>query len=305
MANTNRKRRPFKVAIYRRAYRPYAGRFTAERFRFLVLTRFALKTLFDSRPLLAFFVACNVPFFVFLLLIYVNSNPAAQALMGIRGSTLFNVNNFFFLRFLVFQGTLSFLLTSWVGPGLISVDLSNDALPLYLARPLTRTEYILGKFSVILLLISAITWVPGIILIALQASLAPAEWLQQNYWLFGSMFLGSLLWIAIIGLLSLALSAWVKWRIVSTAGMLVVFFAFAGFGQVVNQVLRTSWGHLLNVGYVINMIWFDLFRMQPVRGLNNRIFELPAWSAWMAVAVVTCVCLLMLNRKLRAREVVR
>lgn len=297
------------MAIYRRAYRPYTGRFTGERFRFLVLTRFALKTLFDSRPLLAFFVACNIPFFVFLLLIYVNSNPAAQALMGIRGSSLFNVNNFFFLRYLMFQGTLSFLLTSWVGPGLVSVDLSNDALPLYLARPLTRTGYVLGKFSVIFLLLSAITWVPGMILIALQASLGPDHWFQENYWLFGSMLVGSLLWIAINGLLSLALSAWVKWRIVSTAAMLVVFFAFAGFGEVLNGVLRTSWGHLLNVGYVINMIWFDLFRMQPVRGLRNhafqRIFDLPAWSGWIAIAALTGFCLLMLNRKLKAREVVR
>jgi ABC-2 type transport system permease protein len=187
----------------------------------------------------------------------------------------------------------------------VSVDLSNDALPLYLARPLSRTEYVLGKFSVIFLIISAITWVPGMILIALQASLSPVEWLQHNYWLFGSMFIGSLLWIAIIGLLSLALSAWVRWRIVSTAAMLVVFFAFAGFGEVLNNVLRTKWGFLLNIGYVINVIWFDVFRMQPVRRFNNRLFELPSWSAWMVVLILTAACVWMLNRKLKAREVVR
>src|SRR5256885_626182 len=196
------------MAIYKRAYRPYTGRFTSERFRFLVLTRFSLKTLFDSRPLLAFFVACNIPFIVFLLLIYVTNSPAVQALMGIKnsGSALFVVDNFFFFRYLAFQGSISFLLTSWVGPGLVSPDLSNDALPLYLARPISRPEYVLGKFSVILILISAITWVPGVILLALQASLAPGDWFQKYYWLFGSMLLGALIWVALIGLLSLALS---------------------------------------------------------------------------------------------------
>src|SRR5579863_828132 len=136
------------MAVFKRIYRPYEGRFTNSRFRFLVITRFALRTLLDSRPLLAFFVACNIPFVVFLLLIYVNNSPAMQAVMGIKGTndSLFLVDNFFFLRYLVFQGTLSFLLTSWVGPGLVSTDLSNDALPLYLARPLSRTEYVLGKF---------------------------------------------------------------------------------------------------------------------------------------------------------------
>ena len=39
------------MAVYRRIYRPYSGRFTNESFRFLVLTRYGLKTLFDSRPL--------------------------------------------------------------------------------------------------------------------------------------------------------------------------------------------------------------------------------------------------------------
>src|SRR5881398_1849276 len=125
--------------------------------------------------------------------------------MGIKssGSALFVVDNFFFFRYLAFQGSISFLLTSWVGPGLVSTDLSNDALPLYLARPLTRTEYVLGKFGVILILISAITWVPGTVLLVLQSSLAPGDWFQKYYWLFGSMFLGALLWIAVIGLLSL------------------------------------------------------------------------------------------------------
>jgi len=297
------------MAVYRRLYRPYAGRFTSDRFRFLVVTRFALRTLFDSRPLLAFFVACNIPFIVFLLLIYVNNSPAAQALMGIKGSTggntLFVIDNFFFLRYLIFQSTLSFLLTAWVGPGLVSVDLSNDALPLFLARPITRVEYVLGKFSVIFLLISAITWVPGMILLGLQCSLAPIDWFQKYYWLFGSMFIGALLWITVVALLSLALSAWVKWRIVATGAMLGIFFALAGFGEALNQVLRTNWGRLLNLGYDINLAWFDLFRMAPHTGFRNPLFDLPPAAGWISLGLLSAFCLLLLNLKLKAREVVR
>src|SRR3954463_12798035 len=106
------------MAVYRRAYKPYSGRFTGERFRFLVLTRFSLRTLFDSRPLLAFFVACNIPFIIFLLLIYLNSSPAAMALLNMKEQVL-RIDNFFFFQFLAFQGSLAFLLTAWVGPGLV------------------------------------------------------------------------------------------------------------------------------------------------------------------------------------------
>jgi hypothetical protein len=44
------------VAVHKRIYRPYEGPLTSERWRFLVLPRFALMDLFDSRLLPAFMV---------------------------------------------------------------------------------------------------------------------------------------------------------------------------------------------------------------------------------------------------------
>ena len=51
----------------------------------------------------------------------------------------------------------------------MSPDLRNNGLPLYLSRPFSRTEYVLGKMSVLLILLSAITWVPGLLLFLFQA----------------------------------------------------------------------------------------------------------------------------------------
>jgi ABC-2 type transport system permease protein len=291
------------MAVYRRIYRPYAGRITAERTRFLVLTKYSLKTLFDSRLLLAFFVACNIPFLFFLLAIYLSHSPAAQALLNMKGAIL-TIDNFFFVRFLFFQGTLCFLMTSLVGPGLVSIDLSNDALPLYFSRPFSRTEYVLGKVTVLALLLSAITWVPGLILFALQADLAGWEWFSKFYWVSGSIMLGSIIWIALLSLMSLALSGWVKWKIAASALMLGVFFALAGFGEAINAVLRTNWGKLLNLGHLIGVIWLALFRLNY--GTMRRDFaDLPLWAAWAMLISITGFSLLMLNRRLKAKEVVR
>ena len=54
-----------------------------------------------------------------------------------------------------------FFLAAFVGPGLISPDLSHNGLPLYLARPFSRAEYVLGKMSVLVGLMSLMTWIPG------------------------------------------------------------------------------------------------------------------------------------------------
>ena len=45
-----------------------------------------------------------------------------------------------------------------VGPQQVSRDLANNGLPLYLCRPFTRSEYVVGKMSIVVILLSTITW---------------------------------------------------------------------------------------------------------------------------------------------------
>ena len=49
----------------------------------------------------------------------------------------------------------------------------------------------------------------------------------------------------------MALSAWVKWRVVAGALLLAVLFFGAGFAQAINAVLRTQSGHFLNLVYLM------------------------------------------------------
>ena len=79
-----------------------------------------------------------------------------------------------------FQTGLAFLLTVLIGPPLISRDLANNALPLYLCRPLSRAEYVIGKMSVLMILISAITWIPGELLFLFQSYLEGAGWAAKE-----------------------------------------------------------------------------------------------------------------------------
>src|SRR5205807_10578886 len=56
----------------------------------------------------------------------------------------------------------------------------HDALPIFLSRPFSRPEYVLGKCAVIALLLSVVTWVPGLILFSLQAGLAEGGWTWRS-----------------------------------------------------------------------------------------------------------------------------
>ena len=54
----------------------------------------------------------------------------------------------FFMYLFLYQAIPAFLIAVIVSPSLIAADLSNNALPLYLGRPIDRHEYVLGKMAV-------------------------------------------------------------------------------------------------------------------------------------------------------------
>lgn len=285
------------MAVYRRSYKPYSGPLTAPWARFLVLFRYSRRNLFRSRFLTGLFVLCFFWPIVCLVQIYVANSASFLAKLEMPG-TLLTIDNMFFFRFMSVQGVLAFLMTAFAGPGLISPDLANGALPLYFCRPFSRGEYVLGKSSVLAILLSQITWIPGLILFVIQASFAGAGWAWSNLWMAGSLLLGSLIWVAILSMLAMALSAWVKWRVVAGALLLAVMFFGAGFAQAVNAVLRIDAGHFFDVGYLVASVWMGLFKVDADR-------VIPAGQAGIALLVYAAACLWLLMRKVRAYEVVR
>ena len=286
------------MAVHKRTYRRYSGELTPAWSRFLILYRYSRKSLLRSRLLTGFYVLCFFfPLFC-AIEIYLLHNLEFGAKYGFDLARFIAVDNKFFFYFVDVQGGLAFILTAFTGPGLISPDLANGALPLYFCRPFSRAEYVAGKMSALAVLLSQITWVPGLILFAIQASVAPRHWLAENWWIAGSIVLASWIWVAILCLLSMALSAWVKWRFVAGALMLGVFFFGAGFGNAINAVMRTNSGSLIDIGHLIATVWTTLFRIPSDLGTS-------ATEAWTVLIIVCGICLLMLMRKVRAYEVIK
>lgn len=292
------------MAVYKRTYKAYSGTLTPAWSRFTVLTRYGLSRLFDSRAFTAYTVVCFVPFLAGLVFIYFIHNTAAQLALGLQFGRHQLVDNRWFFEFLRSESWMGFILTAWVAPGMLSKDFANNGIQLYLSRPLSRAEYLIGKISVLAGLLSCTTWIPGLILFGVQAELQGHGWGGENLWMAGSIVVSSLLWIALMCLLSLSLTVWVKWRIAATALFFGSLMFMAGFGLAVNAVLRTRWGWLLNLPHSVFLVWADLFRL-PAFTVQLRGEVIPLWSAW-ASLLATCVfCLWLLHRRLKAREVER
>ena len=293
------------MAVYKRTYKAYHGPLTPAWSRFTVLSRYGLSTLFNSRPFTAYTVLCFLPFLVGLVYIYIVHSAAAQAVLGIGKTIPGTVNNVWFVSFLAIEAWMGFLLAAWGGPGMITKDFANHSVQLYLSRPISRTEYLFGKVSVLATLLSCTTWIPALLLFFVKAQLQGHGWIWENFWMAGSILLGCLIWIAMISLVSMAVAVWVKWRIAATALMLGIFFLLPALGAILDAILRTHWGALMNFPYMITLVWAHLFRLDAIHRHSSGFDVVPLWSAWASLLSVCTLCVWLLNRKLRAREVER
>ena len=298
------------MAVYKRTYHSYDGPLTPDWARFLVPARYALSTLYQSRLLLIFTALCFLVPIVTIVLVYLRHNFSAIELLGVKPRDLIHVDGNFFAGFLSVQGFLAMLLTSYAGPGLISPDLTNNALPLYLCRPISRVEYVAGKMLVLFLPLSAITWVPALLIWVMEASLEGNGWATTNLNLMTGAFLGAWLWILFLSLVAMALSAWVRWKLLASGLQFGIFFITAALSGIVNTVLDTELGHLLNPGFLIGFLWAKLLPIKPSNSILGGLFnirrgdEVPVWAAWTMFVLLCAGCIWLLNRRLQAKEVV-
>lgn len=288
------------MAVYERTYKRHTGPLTPLGTRFLVLPRYIFREVFKSRWMLVFFTLCFVFPLLSAVLIHLSNNADFLAFLPeFELPGFLQMNAEFFDRFLRIQGGCAFAIALFVGPGLISKDLANNGLPLYLSRPFTRTEYVLGKISVLAIILSLVTWVPALLLMTMHANYVGFGWLAENARIVLGVFVGSWIWILTLGLLALAISAWVKWRPVAAFAMLFVMLAGEFFGSLlINSLFRTDYGSLISLRVLIREVWSSLL------GLSDAD-SLPIIAVTISLGLLIGFLLFLLYRKIRAYEVVK
>jgi ABC-2 type transport system permease protein len=284
------------MAVYERTYKRYTGEMTPRWSRFTVLPRYALKEVFGSRWFLSYFVLCFIPALVAGGWIYSRNNMAKLIpIEEIQGLMPIDADFFFFL--LTAQASMAYVIALIQGPGLISKDLDNNGLPLYLSRPFSRPEYVLGKLSVLLALLSVVTWLTACLLVFFQSSLVKGNWFQEHSDLLFEIVVSNGIYIFTLSLLALAFSAWVRWRPVAAFMMLMVVLGGILFGNLATFLFEMPFLQVFNLQQVFRSVYGLFLGVEVRNGLSAgaTVFAVVMWNG---------VSLFLLNWKLRAYEVV-
>ncbi len=278
------------MPIHDQSYRRYGGSREPIGKAWGVIARHGVLTIVRKRLFLGLLLLAWIPFVVGGVAVYLSANFPQMSLLSMTAQR--------FRDFLETQNFFVFVITVWVGAGLIANDKRANALQIYLSKPLGRAEYVAGKLTILAVFLLGVTLLPALLLLILQVLFTGSfTFLRQNFYLFPAVIVFSFLQVLLASMTMLALSSITKssrYAAILYAG--VVFFSDAVYGLVylITGSSRMSWlslpGNLRQIGDVI-------FRLEPRYATHGTI-------SLLAILVVMGAAAWILERQVRGVEVV-
>jgi ABC-2 type transport system permease protein len=280
------------MPIHDQSYRRYRGGRAVPGRAWTVIANAGIRQMLARRAFLAVLLFAWLPFVVRAVQIYIASNYPQVAELLAADARLFR-------DFLGQQDFFVFIVTIYVGAGLVANDRRANALQIYLSKPLMRAEYIAGKAAVLFVFLLLVTWVPALLLLLLQVMFRGSfEFLRNNLFLFPAITVGAFLQALLATFTMLALSSLSKSsRYVGILYAGIIFFTAAVYGVLYAVSGGSSAMSYISVGANVTQVVDVIFRLPPR-------YETPWGVSLMVVMGLIAVSILVLERRVRGVEVV-
>jgi len=279
--------------IREKGYSRWEGALRASRFDWLPIARNGVRAVFKKKYAKLIFSLCASNFFIFLAAVYVSTKPELKILgelVRLLKSDAELFKTFYSNGFLTF---MLIILSVFSGADLISSDLKFKAFPLYFARPLSRLDYLAGKFSVVLFYLLAFTLAPGVLLLLFKMLFT------------GSLAVSPLLLLAILAFpiieavclasLTMALSILSpNTRFIQIAIFLVYIFS-NNLAQILKAIFRSDYFFLFSLSANVEQLGSFLFGVKPAHGY-------PAWLSLLLPLAISLLSVWLLAWRIRKAE---
>ncbi|MDE0324607.1 MAG: ABC transporter permease subunit [Candidatus Poribacteria bacterium] len=281
------------MPIHTQNYRHWEGTLNPSHYtRWWIIAKAELKLL-AQRKIVRLIVA--IPPVIYILahavIIYiVNQFP---------GSVLpINIDIVFFKDFLFNASLFIALIAVFGGSGLIATDLKNNTLSLYLSKPISWIDYLVGKFAVLGILLSCLTLIPGLLLFLEHVLLTDTPFLKENYWMPFSIIAYSIIIILVSSLLMLVFSSLTSNSRYAIIGFCAVWFGTPVIYEILKVITRTSKVALVSIWANYDILGTALFAVSR----NYAVHWV--WALLTQVALIA-LCIFVLHRRIRAVEIVK
>jgi ABC-type transport system involved in multi-copper enzyme maturation permease subunit len=289
------------AVVRERGYQHWDGRLAEHRFPWLPIARTGIRLAFRKKGFKLTFAVAYIPSFVMLGLIYASEQfeKLQRFIQGERAPLRIDPGTF--MDYLT-NGGLLFLLVlvlAFGAAGLVSEDLKHNALQLYFARPIGKTDYIIGKLAVVAYFVLMLTALPALVLVILKLILAGDFSFVATYpWLPLSILAYTAVLTLFLGGYVLLLSASSRNSRYVIVLIFGVFYFSAVLAEIVKGIFRTPYATLFSLPADIRQVGAAL-----IGGKSPYAF--PPILAGLVLAAVCVLAAFVLGRKVRGVEVIK
>ena len=281
------------MPIHTQNYRHWEGTLNPSHYtRWWVIAKAELKLL-SQRKIVRLIVA--IPPVIYILahavIIYI-VNQFPSSVLPI------NIDIVFFKDFLFNASLFIALIAVFGGSGLIATDLKNNTLSLYLSKPISWIDYLIGKFAVMGILLSCLTLIPGLLLFLEHVLLTDTSFLKENYWMPFSIIAYSIIIILVSSLLMLVFSSLTSNSRYAIIGFCAVWFGTPVIYEILKAITRTSKVALVSIWANYDILGTALFAVSR----NYAVHWV--WALLTQIALIA-LCIFVLHRRIRAVEIVK
>lgn len=304
-------------------YRPWRGRFHAAELSVWPIARTALSMIFRRKLFWVLYAFGLLIFFMFFfgqyLLAWAVSQLAEQTVrVGVvraeperlvhllREVLRLDGSAYTYRNFFWYQGYMVMIVLAFTGSVLVGNDFHFGSLPFYLSKPLGRWHYLLGKCLAVAVFVNLMTTLPAVILFVQYGLIDPDAASTFSYfvgsrWLFVGILGYGLLLTVCLSLMLVATATWLRRSVpmIMTWTTLFVFFRLLavtlvdGFHYDPRLRLLDLWNDTYLVGNFC---------------LGNEVIRTPqpaVYQAGLVLGALSLLCLIYLNQRIRAIEIVR
>jgi ABC-2 type transport system permease protein len=222
-----------------------------------------------------------------------------REVLHLNGSA-YTYRNFFW-----YQGYMVMIVLAFAGSILVGNDFHFGSLPFYLAKPLGRWHYVLGKCLAVAVFVNLMTTLPAVVLFVQYGLIDPdspgISYFTGSLRLFVGILGYGLLLTVCLSLMLVAAATWLQRTIPMIMTWTTLFFFFRLLAITLVDGFR----------YDPRLRLIDLWNDTYLVGnfcLGNEMIhsaQPPVYEAGLLLGALSILCLIYLNQRIRAVEIVR
>jgi hypothetical protein len=327
----------FKSVLH---YRPWRSQFHSPGFSIWPIARISLWMIFRRKLFWVLYAIGLLMFLMFFfgqyMLAFAESQAAeASVRVGVvrtdptriiallRGFLKLDGHGEMYRTFFWWQGYMVMAVLALTGSILVGNDFHVGALPFYLSKPLGRWHYLLGKCLAVAVFVNLMTTLPALVLFVQYGFLDSWDYfvqdgyvlthLQFGNWetdirLLNPLFFGilgyGLVLTVCLSLLLVATASWLRRTVPMIMIWTTFFYLFRLLAQTLVDRLQYPLGwRLVDMWNNMYVVGSALLGLTPLGWRTER--QPSAVEASLVLGGVCLICLIYLNRRIRAVEIVQ